>query len=304
LIFSVGRSVTGPWFSPAGRGRFSDRAQRGVPLPDGEVRGTPLGRPGVGVGLPTPAQPRCGATPPPRRRRYGHRRPVLDRPAAPVRPVPAPVSPQDQPQHRRRGHRPGTGRILLGRNDRRLNPPPIQRPERTALEELSPMCSRADATPVGAVTARAPYPTTRRDTPWQERSPFRLWPAVTAATAAPSQGQHPAHSPHATSTREHQKGGAPTRCAPTRRGHPPRPPPASRPTRVLPTSRRRTIYPMQRSRHGRTMTRAQIHLPTPIQTQTHQHNALLTLDRAVPHQTNDTPIFHATSPPTRRNQPG
>ena len=88
------------------------------------------------------------------------------------------------------------------------------------------MDPRAADTPVGAVTARAADPTTRRGTPWQDRSPSVLWPTATAVTAAPSQGQHPAHSRHAISTREHQKGGAPTRSAPTRRGHPPRPPPA------------------------------------------------------------------------------
>src|SRR6266508_4223666 len=173
----------------------------------------PTGR--VGLGLPTPAQPRRRAAPPPGRRRGGHRSEVLDRPATPVRPVPAPVGPQDQPQHRHRGHRPRTRRVLLGRNDRhrKLTDPA--------------MYSRADDTPVGAVTTRAANPTTRRGTPWQDRSPFVLWPTATAVTAAPSQGQHPAHPRHAISTREHQKGGAPPRSAPTRRGqHPPRPPPA------------------------------------------------------------------------------
>ena len=86
------------------------------------------------------------------------------------------------------------------------------------------MYSRADDTPVGQVNARADS-TTRRGTPWQDRSPSELWPTVTAVTAAPSQGHHPAHTRHAVSTREHQQGGAPTRSAPTRRGHPPRPPP-------------------------------------------------------------------------------
>jgi hypothetical protein len=73
------------------------------------------------------------------------------------------------------------------------------------------MDSRAEHTPVGTVTARTVNPTTRRGTPWQERSPFDLWPTATAVTAAPSQGNHPAHTRHAISTREHQKGGAPTR---------------------------------------------------------------------------------------------
>ncbi len=94
------------------------------------------------------------------------------------------------------------------------------------------MNPRADDTPVGTVTARATNPTTRRGTPWQDRSPIDLWPTAPAVTAAPSQGHHPAHPRHAISTREHQKGGAPTRPAPTRRGHPPRPPP--RPDRPAP----------------------------------------------------------------------
>jgi len=45
------------------------------------------------------------------------------------------------------------------------------------------MYSRTANTPVGQVTARA-NPTTRRGTPWQERSPSELWPTATAATAA------------------------------------------------------------------------------------------------------------------------
>ncbi len=35
------------------------------------------------------------------------------------------------------------------------------------------MYPRAEHTPVGIVTARATNPTTRRGTPWQERSPTR-----------------------------------------------------------------------------------------------------------------------------------
>jgi len=95
------------------------------------------------------------------------------------------------------------------------------------------MCSRADATPVGVVIPRALSSTTRRGTPLQERSPLQLWPTVTAVTAAFSQGQHPAHTRHAIPTREHQQGGAPTRYAPTRRGHPPRSPPI--PTQIPPS---------------------------------------------------------------------
>ena len=142
--------------------------------------------------------------------------------------------PQEQPQRRHRRHRPRARRVPVGRNDRRLT------------ESLTPMNSRADDTPVGSVTARAANPTTRRGTPWQDRSPSDLWPTATAATAAPSQGHHPAHTRHAISTREHQKGGAPTRSAPTRRGHTPRPPPRPDPRPSLPCPAARSSAPGQR----------------------------------------------------------
>jgi len=46
------------------------------------------------------------------------------------------------------------------------------------------MSPRTADTTVGQVAAvRATDPTTRRGTPWQERSPFVLWPTVSAATA-------------------------------------------------------------------------------------------------------------------------
>jgi hypothetical protein len=86
------------------------------------------------------------------------------------------------------------------------------------------MNSRADPT-VGQPAARA-QTTTRRGTPWQDRSPSFLWLPAPAGTTDTSQGPPPAHPRHAISTREHQTGGAPTRTAPTRRAHQPRPPPA------------------------------------------------------------------------------
>src|SRR6266511_1333910 len=86
------------------------------------------------------------------------------------------------------------------------------------------MYSRADPT-VGITTARANR-TTRRGTPWQDRSPFPLWTTAPTAMAAASQGPPPAHPRHAISTRVHHKGGTPTRTAPTRRAPQPRPPPA------------------------------------------------------------------------------
>ena len=87
------------------------------------------------------------------------------------------------------------------------------------------MNPRTATATVGPAAVRA-TPTTRRGTPWQEQTPSDLWPtAITAATAASSQGLPPAHPRHAR-TRVHQTGGAPTRPAPTRRAHPrPRPPP-------------------------------------------------------------------------------
>jgi hypothetical protein len=102
------------------------------------------------------------------------------------------------------------------------------------------MNSRADPT-VGHPAARA-QTTTRRGTPWQDRSPCALCPAASAVTAAFSQGHPPAHPRHAISTREHQTGGAPTRCAPTRRAHPiPRPPPTQCGDRL--TRRVKTVRP-------------------------------------------------------------
>jgi hypothetical protein len=89
------------------------------------------------------------------------------------------------------------------------------------------MNPRTDATPVGTVTVRA-IATTRRSTPSQDRSPKDLCATAPAVTADASQGQPPADYRHANSTREHQIGGAPTRPAATRRGHPPRPPPHTR----------------------------------------------------------------------------
>src|SRR5438046_9888252 len=92
------------------------------------------------------------------------------------------------------------------------------------------MNPRADPT-VGTPAARA-RTTTRRGTPLQDRSPPQLWPAASAVIPVLSQGNPPAHPRHAISTRVHQTGGAPTRSAPTRRAHPPRPPPnpTGRPT--------------------------------------------------------------------------
>jgi hypothetical protein len=101
------------------------------------------------------------------------------------------------------------------------------------------MSPRADPT-VGHPAARVTT-TTRRGTPWQDRSPYDLWPAASAANAAVSQGPPPAHLRHAISTRVHQTGGAPTRSAPTRRAHPPRPPPDQSGDRL--TRRIKTVRP-------------------------------------------------------------
>jgi hypothetical protein len=101
------------------------------------------------------------------------------------------------------------------------------------------MSPRADPT-VGHPAARVTT-TTRRGTPWQDRSPYDLWLAARAVTTAVSQGHPPAHPRHAISTREHQTGGAPTRPAPTRRAHPPRSPPNQSGDRL--TRRVKTVRP-------------------------------------------------------------
>jgi hypothetical protein len=175
------------------------------------------------------------------------------------------------------------------------------------------MYPRAEHTHRSALwTARAANPTTRRGMPWQEGSPNELWPTVTAVMAALSQGHHPAHPRHAISTREHQKGGAPTRSASTRRGHPPRPPPRgpgqleSLPaplldhplpgTRVKGATRRYAIS-LRLTRDpphpcavqaaieaGRRLARAPKPPPTDRQTRHTTAMPVLTLDRAVPHQ--------------------
>jgi transposase len=76
----------------------------------------------VGVGVSASPQPRREAAAPPGARRSGHRRPVLERSAASVWAVPASRRPQEQPQCRRRGDRPGNRRVPVGRDDGRLNP--------------------------------------------------------------------------------------------------------------------------------------------------------------------------------------
>jgi hypothetical protein len=151
------------------------------------------------------------------------------------------------------------------------------------------MISRAQDTPVGCVTARAANPTTRRSTPLQDRSPLELWPVATAARAALSQGQHPAHHRHAISTREHQTGGAPTRPAPTRRGHPARPPPdrslpaqPDRPQGQAPPGWPTASLDPRRADRARP-TRAGRRPPKGMLTH-NQRTAALTLDRSVPHQ--------------------
>jgi hypothetical protein len=160
----------------------------------------------------------------------------------------------------------------VGRNDHRL------------IEGATIMSPRADTTTVGHQAARA-TPTTRRGTPWQDRSPSDLWPAAPAATAAVSQGPPPAHPRHAISTRVHQTGGASTRSAPTRGAHPPRPPSnqsggrltrrvktvrpraaALRALRLDPTGRRRLSSTGRRSPHHnrQTSTQHRRHLTMPF----------------------------------------
>ena len=180
------------------------------------------------------------------------------------------------------------------------------------------MHPRAHRPPVGQVAARAHNPTTRRGTPWQDRSPIDLSPTAPAVTAAHSQGQPPAQPRPAISTREQQSGRAPTRPAPTRRGHPARPPPTNQPIRHNPCPAAQSCAPGParqgrlrrryasasapldpptrarfKQRSGQGPHRAAHHPVQPTTTNgTHHRNAILTLDKAVPHQAN---VNHSTA---------
>src|SRR5436190_1068267 len=144
------------------------------------------------------------------------------------------------------------------------------------------MSPRADPT-VGNPAARA-QTTTRRGTPWQDRSPFDLRPPACAVTAVISQGHPPAHPRHAISTRVHQTGGAPTRPAPTRRAHPnPRPPPTQRGDRL--TRRVKTVRPRADAlRALRLDPTGRRRLPC---TGRETNHTPAVLDSAVPHQVAD-----------------
>ena len=147
------------------------------------------------------------------------------------------------------------------------------------------MSPRADTT-VGQMTARA-RTTTRRGTPWQDRSPFDLWPAATAAMAASGQGPPPAHPRHAIATRVHQTGGAPTRSAPTRRATHPDPRRTS-PATGSPAASRPYVLALTRCGRCVLTRRAAGACPAPAgepATQpTNQHSTPAVLDNAVPHQ--------------------
>ena len=72
----------------------------------------------VGLGLPAPPQRRRPAGQPAAGPRPPGGGPSMGRPAPAVRAVPTPPGPQALPQHRRHRHRPGAGRVPLGRDDR------------------------------------------------------------------------------------------------------------------------------------------------------------------------------------------
>jgi hypothetical protein len=111
----------------------------------------------VGLGLPAPPQcrrpagePTAGPGPP-------GGGPSLDRPAATVRTVPTPARPQALDQHRRHRHRPGAGRVPVGRDGS------LSRDHPTAL-----CADRPTRRPSSSRRAGAP--------PSQDRSPFVLCP--------------------------------------------------------------------------------------------------------------------------------
>src|SRR5213076_206698 len=135
------------------------------------------------------------------------------------------------------------------------------------------MNPRADPT-VGTPAARA-RTTTRRGTPWQDRSPSQLWPAASAVIPVLSQGNPPAHRP-----------APPRRVVPTHPG--PHPTPlADRPS---PTASRTVRVPaLTRPPAPRVVTvRATDACPAPAgkpATQpTNQNSTQVVLDNAVPHQ--------------------
>ena len=148
------------------------------------------------------------------------------------------------------------------------------------------MNPRADP-PVGHPAARVTT-TTRRGTPWQDRSPSFLWPPAAAGIAAFSPGHPPAHPRHAISTREHQTGGAPTRSAPTRGGYPT--PGPRRPSLATGSPAASRPYVLALTRCGRCVLtrRAAGACPAPAgepSTQwTNQYSIAVVLDSAVPHQ--------------------
>ena len=150
----------------AGPKRVLQRHQR-PPRPAHQGRQRPPARPTgrVGLGLPAPPRRRRADRPPSAGPAPSGRRPGVESPAAPVRPVPGPGRPQERQEHRGGRDRPGARRVLVGRDDR-LTTVPAQRHH---LE-----IGRGGAQSV----RRAGTP------PLQDRSPNRLCRGLRPATVA------------------------------------------------------------------------------------------------------------------------
>ena len=119
----------------------------------------------VGLGLEAPPRRRRADRPPSAGPAPSGRRPGVESPAAPVRPVPGPGRPQERQEHRGGRDRPGARRVLVGRDDRLTTVPAPRR----HLE-----IGRGGAQSV----RRAGTP------PLQDRSPNRLCRGLRPATVA------------------------------------------------------------------------------------------------------------------------
>ena len=120
----------------------------------------PAGR--VGLGLPAPPRRRRADRPPPAGPATGGRRPGVESPAAPVRPVPGSGRPQERQEHRGGRDRPGARRVLVGGDDRLTHHPSSpsrDRPRRCAHPYDAPgrrRCRTDPREPYAMATARRP----------------------------------------------------------------------------------------------------------------------------------------------------
>jgi hypothetical protein len=146
----------------------------------------------VGLGLPAPPQRRRPAGEPSAGPGPSGAGSSVGRPAATVWALPTPGRPQALDQHRRRCHRPGAGRVPVGRDDGVTTMPTTD--SRSAEEANSIV-------------------TTRRGTAIAGPIPVSTMPSGLAEDD-PSQGPLPADRRPAVPTRIHQSGGLPIHAAP------------------------------------------------------------------------------------------